>query len=159
MWHFVTTIPGAALGTVVKWAGERDVHKACVAMVRALVSPWLWWLLNGMHRAASGRRLLSHDSDCLLLLYWWLRPFYCKDYGYCPSSTIVTPLTHVLYCFHTWYCPHLRVVLSRYWDHPVDPSLILLSVLIQGCSALSQSHEFDTRYPLVSVTSSESSST
>ena len=35
----VTTISGAALGTVVERAGKRDVHKACIAVVRASVSP------------------------------------------------------------------------------------------------------------------------
>jgi len=35
----VTAVPGAALGAVVKRAGERDVHKACVAAATASVSP------------------------------------------------------------------------------------------------------------------------
>ncbi len=35
----VTAVPGAALGAVVEQVGEGDVHKACVAAVRAPVSP------------------------------------------------------------------------------------------------------------------------
>ena len=58
----------------------------------------------------------------------------------------------------TRYCPHLPHSISRAWDCLIDPSLILLSVLIQGLSALSQYYKFDTRIPLVLVTSSESSS-
>src|SRR5713101_6289638 len=110
-----------------------------------------------MHRASKA------DGYCLVT---WTASYCCTDDSDLSIvkttvivlvDTIVSVSDSTPLLSHTQYCPHLRVVLSRYWDHPVDPSLILLSVLIQGCSALSQSHEFDTRYPLVSVTSSESS--
>jgi len=64
------------------------------------------------------------------------------------SSTIVTlltqpaycscPLTHTLYCLVVDTALAYLVVPSRYWGCLVDPSLILLSILIQGYIALSQ---------------------
>ncbi len=154
----VTAIPGAALGTVVERASEGDVHKACIAAVRASVSPWPQWLLSGMHWAfkADGYCLVTQtasycctdDSDLSIV----------KTMVIVSVATIVMPLTRPPYCLTLNTALTLRVVLSRCWGHPVDPSLILLSVLIQGCIALSN-HRVWYSLPLVLVTSSKSSST
>ena len=74
-------------------------------------------------------RLLSSSTIVMLLTY---------------SSLLSSFLTHMLYCFVVDTALTYLVVLSRYWGHLVDPSLILLSVLIQGCIALSQYYKFDT---------------
>ncbi len=63
------------------------------------------------------------------------------------------PLTCVPYCSVLHTALTYLVVLSRYWDCLVDPSLILLSVLIQGLSALSQYYKFNTHILWVFVTS------
>ncbi len=59
-------------------------------------------------------------------------------------ALLSSSLAHVPYCLILATALTYLVVLSRYWGHPVDPSLILLSFLIQGCIALSQYYKFDT---------------
>ncbi len=154
---FVTAVPSTSLDPVVKWVGEGDVYKACVAVVRASVSSWPQWLLSGIYQApkADGYCLVTHIASYCCTND--SNPFYCKNYGYCLSRYYCYVSNSTPYCLALEYCPHLRVVLSRSWDRPVDPSLILLSILIQGCIALSSKSSLILVRPLVFVTSSESS--